>query len=66
MNFYPHFHLRKPLYITEPYLFISLNGEAIDILRQRKVIETIPLRRISEIIIMQLTSFSTALGLATK
>ncbi|MFZ1977086.1 MAG: CRISPR-associated endonuclease Cas1 [Bacteroidota bacterium] len=52
---------RKPLYITEPFLFLSLNGEALDIRRQGKVIETIPVRRISEIIVMEKASFSTAL-----
>ena len=53
--------LRKPLYITEPYLFLSLNGEAVDIKKEGVVIETIPLRRISEIIAMEKAVFSTAL-----
>ncbi|MEW6602529.1 MAG: CRISPR-associated endonuclease Cas1, partial [Nitrospirota bacterium] len=53
--------LRKPLYITEPYLFLSLNGEAVDIKKDRAIIETIPLRRISEIMVMENTVFSTAL-----
>ena len=52
---------KKPLYITEPFLFLSLNGEALDIRRQGKVIETIPVRRISEIMVMEKSSFSTAL-----
>uniref|UniRef100_A0A7V3N5B2 CRISPR-associated endonuclease Cas1 n=1 Tax=candidate division CPR3 bacterium TaxID=2268181 RepID=A0A7V3N5B2_UNCC3 len=55
---------KKPLYIAEPYLFLSLNGEAIDVLRKGKPVETIPLRRVSEIIIMEKASFST--GLLTK
>ncbi len=53
--------LKKPLYITEPYLFMSLNGNAIDIKKDRAVIETIPIRRLSEIIVMERTVFSTAL-----
>lgn len=53
--------LKKPLYITEPYLFLSLNGEAIDMKKEGKVIETIPLRRVSEIIVMEKTTFSTSL-----
>jgi CRISPR-associated protein Cas1 len=53
--------LKKPLYITEPYLFLSLNGDAIDICRNKAVIETIPVRRISEIMVMEKTVFSTAL-----
>lgn len=53
--------LRKPLYIVEPYLFLSLNGDAVDLCKNRKVVETIPLRRISEIMVMEKTVFSTAL-----
>lgn len=52
--------LRKPLYITGPYMFLSLNGDAVDIKKDRAIIETIPLRRISEIMVMEKTSFSTA------
>ncbi len=52
---------KKPLYITEPYLFLALNGDAIEINKSREVIETIPLRRISEIMVMEKTVFSTAL-----
>jgi CRISPR-associated protein Cas1 len=52
---------KKPLYITEPYLFLSLNADAIDIYRNKKIVETIPLRRISEIMVMGRAVFSTAL-----
>lgn len=52
---------KKPLYITEPYMFLALNGDAIEIKRNREVVETIPLRRISEIMVMEKTVFSTAL-----
>jgi len=53
--------LKKPLYITEPFLFLSLNADAIDICRDKKILESIPLRRISEIIVMEKAVFSTAL-----
>lgn len=53
--------LKKPLYITEPYLFLSLNGDALDVCKEKKVIETIPIRRISEIMVMEKAVFSTAL-----
>ncbi|MBN1664017.1 MAG: CRISPR-associated endonuclease Cas1 [Deltaproteobacteria bacterium] len=53
--------LKKPLYITEPYLFLSLNADAVDVCRNKKVIESIPLRRVSEMIIMEKAVFSTAL-----
>ena len=52
---------RKPLYITEPYLFLSVNGEAIDLKKNGEVVETIPIRRISEIMVMEKSSFSTQL-----
>jgi len=53
--------LRKPLYITQPYLFLSVNGEALDIKKDGAVLETIPMRRISEILVMDKSTFSTAL-----
>jgi len=53
--------LKKPLYVTEPFVYLSMNGDAIDIYKDRKVIETIPLRRISEIMVMEKASFSTVL-----
>jgi CRISPR-associated endonuclease Cas1/group II intron reverse transcriptase/maturase len=53
--------MKKPLYVTEPYCFLSLNGEAIDIRKDKSVVAAIPLRRISEIMVMEKTAFSTAL-----
>ena len=53
--------LKKPLYITEPYLFLSLNGEAIDIKKKGGLVQTLPLRRISEIMVMDKATFSTSL-----
>ena len=53
--------LKKPLYITEPYLFLSLNGEAIDIKKQGALVQTLPIRRISEIMMMNKATFSTSL-----
>lgn len=52
---------KKPLYITEPYLFLSLNGEAITILKNGVPLETIPLRRLSEIMVLERVSLSSAL-----
>jgi CRISPR-associated protein Cas1 len=53
--------LKKPLYITEPYAMLSLDGEALDIKKDKKIVATIPLRRVSEIMVMEKTLFSTAL-----
>jgi group II intron reverse transcriptase/maturase/CRISPR-associated endonuclease Cas1 len=52
---------KKPLYITEPYLFLSLNGEAITVLKNGTPLETIPLRRLSEVIVMEKVAFSSGL-----
>lgn len=53
--------MKKPLYITEPYLFLSVNGEAVEIKQKGVVVEVIPLRRVSEIMVMEKSVFSTAL-----
>lgn len=53
--------LKKPLYVTEPFVFLSINGEAVEIRRDGTPLQTIPLRRLSEIIVMENASFSTAL-----
>lgn len=53
--------IRKPLYVVEPFTFLSLNGESIEIVKQKRVMESIPLRRISEIMVMEKATFSTAL-----
>lgn len=52
---------RKPLIITDSYLHLGLNGQALDIRRDNKLIDTVPLRRISEVIIFGRNSLSTAL-----
>jgi CRISPR-associated protein Cas1 len=52
---------RKPLIIIESYLSLGLNGQAIDIRRDGKIVDTVPLRRISELIIFGKNSLSTSL-----
>lgn len=52
---------RKPLVITDSYLHLGLNGQALDIRRDNQLIDTVPLRRISEVIIFGRNSLSTAL-----
>lgn len=53
---------KKPLYITEPWLYVGMNGDAVDVRRGGKIMATIPLRRISEIIMMERAVLSTALA----
>jgi len=52
--------LAKPLYITEPFVFLALDGEAVAVRKQGKTIDTVPLRRVSEVLVMERASFSTA------
>jgi len=52
---------KKPLYIVEPFTFLALNGDAIEIHKNKEVLESIPLRRVGEIMIMEKASFSTGL-----
>jgi len=52
---------RKPLIITEPHLLLAVNGPALDLRRNGKLIATLPLREISEIVILARATFSTAL-----
>ena len=52
---------KKPLYIVEPFTFLALNGDAIEIHKDKRVLESIPLRRVGEIMIMEKASFSTGL-----
>lgn len=51
---------RKPLYITEHDVFIGVNSDAIEIRKGNEVINSIPIHRISEIIVTCRASFSTA------
>lgn len=52
---------RKPLVITDSYLHLGLNGQALDIRRDNQLMDTVPLRRISEVIIFGRNTLSTAL-----
>lgn len=52
---------KKPLYITEEYIYLALNGSSINIFKNEKIQNTIPIRRISEIILMNKSVISTYL-----
>lgn len=49
--------LKKPLYVTEPYIFLALSADSIEARKDGKILETLPLRRISEIMVMEKTVF---------
>ncbi len=52
---------RRPVVITEPYLTLAVNGDALDVRRSSQLVQTIPFRRISEIVVLGKAVFSTAL-----
>lgn len=52
--------LKKPLFITEPGIFLGLNGDAVSLVKYRQTIDNIPLRRLSEIVVLETASVSTA------
>lgn len=54
--------LKKPLYITEPGVFLSLNGGALDVMKNKAVLATFPLRMVSEIMLTERAVISTALA----
>lgn len=58
----PETHLlKKPLFITEPYVLVTVDGGSLSIKKAGQVIQSVPLRRISEIMIMEKSVVSTAL-----
>jgi CRISPR-associated protein Cas1 len=54
-------HDKKPLYVTEPGLFVAINGDAVALRKSGAFHESIPLRLISDIFIMGYGAVSNAL-----
>ena len=52
---------KKPLYIVEPYVMVTVDGNSVTIKKEGKVLQSIPLRRISEILLMEKCVISTSL-----
>lgn len=53
--------LRKPLYITKSFSFLSLSGETIEIRKNKEITDSFPLRRISSLIITEPCTISSML-----
>lgn len=53
--------LKKPLFITEPYTLVTVDGQSVSIKKQGQVLQSVPLRRISEILVMEKAVISTSL-----
>jgi CRISPR-associated protein Cas1 len=53
--------LKKPLFIVEPYVMVTVNGNAVTIKKEGKILQSVPIRRISEILLMEKCVISTSL-----
>jgi CRISPR/Cas system-associated endonuclease Cas1 len=53
--------LEKQLVITDPYIFLGLSGELVVIKKKQILLDVIPVRRISEIIVRGDSILSAAL-----
>ena len=54
--------LKKPIYIITPYVRIYVKHESLDLMKDDKIISSVPLRRVSEIIIMNKALISSSLA----
>ena len=54
----------KPFYVTSPYLFLSVDGDILEVRKSGRIITSIPFRRISLVIILERCSFSNAFFVA--
>ncbi len=53
--------LRKPLYVLEPYVFLVVAGETVEVRRNGDIIASVPFVRVSEIIVMGQSTLSSTL-----
>ena len=53
--------VKKSIYITEPGCFLGHNGDALEIRREGKLMDAIPLRRVADIAILAPASLSSGL-----
>lgn len=53
--------LKKPLYVTEPFVMLALSDDAVEVRKGGAAIAVVPIRRISEVMVMEKAVFSTAL-----
>jgi len=57
----PEQRAKKPLYITEPFVFLALSGTSLEVRRQGQLVQSLPLRRLSEVLVLGNASFSANL-----
>lgn len=52
---------KKPLYILDPYIYLALSGKTINVYKNYKLVQSIPISRVKELILMNKTVLSTSL-----
>lgn len=52
---------RKPLVVTQPYLQLGVNGDALEVRREAKLVGVWPLRRLSQLLVLARANCSSAL-----
>ena len=53
--------LKKPLFVTEPFVLVTVDGQSVCIKKEGQILQSIPLRRLSEIMVMEKAVISTSL-----
>lgn len=52
---------RKTVYVAEPYCYLARNGDALEVRREGRPLDVIPLRRVADILLLEPAVVSTAL-----
>lgn len=52
---------KKPVYVTEPFTFLGVDGDALEIRKMNRILGRVPLKRISEVLTLAPASWSSAL-----
>lgn len=50
---------RKPLFITEPYVFVGVSGGRIEVRKDKNVLASVPINRVSDVLLLERGAIST-------
>jgi len=50
---------RKPLFVTEPFTFVGISGDRIELYKDKKVFSSVPISRVSEVLLLEKSSVSS-------
>lgn len=57
-----HVRERKPVYVTEPFVFLGVDADCLEVRRHGELLASIPLRRIGEIVALRPCCWSSQLA----